>query len=422
MKAKRILWAGLFSTVLILALIGVLGFIFLTSGYTISLDQFGIYRNTATPADLDMDGDLDVILGQTRWENEDTSFARISLWFNQGGGQFTPGNPELPGGFSAAGGDIDGDGDTDLLILDGYRLTLTINQGGIQGGQAGVFKVNRSIYPTNAWRGHMDMGGTIILGDLNEDHALDSFVASCCYGKTGESSFDDYSHTPSSPWIWLNELNTGNRLEDHPLNIADLEGLPMRAAALGDLDGDGDLDVIAAIGAPTLGQSRGLADLVLLNDGSGTLVDSGLRLGDADSYSVALGDIDSDGDLDALVGTRNGALVWNGRVSEQKAPTFTLSQEINDSLTSAVFLEDFNGDGILDALLAGAKEAAIWWNNGLGTFTESDQHFHYSNRHGIAVEDFNGDGHADIFAGAYTDEYIIWLNLGQGAFQGSDRQ
>lgn len=43
----------------------------------------GTYRSTTTQADPDGDGDLDVILGQTRWESEDGSYAGTSLWFNQ---------------------------------------------------------------------------------------------------------------------------------------------------------------------------------------------------------------------------------------------------------------------------------------------------------------------------------------------------
>ncbi|MGB6422650.1 MAG: FG-GAP-like repeat-containing protein [Anaerolineales bacterium] len=76
-------------------------------------------------------------------------------------------------------------------------------------------------------------------------------------------------------------------------------------------------------------------------------------------------------------------------------------------VTGAVFLKDLNSDGNLDARIAGVKKADIWWNDGHGTFTRSDQHFRYSNRHGLAVEDFNGDGYVDIFAGSYTEDYII---------------
>ena len=50
-----------------------------------------------------------------------------------------------------------------------------------------------------------------------------------------------------------------------------LDGRPIREVALGDLDGDGDLDVFAAMGKPTMGTIDSLDDLILLNDGKGSL-------------------------------------------------------------------------------------------------------------------------------------------------------
>jgi len=93
----------------------------------------GPYRGITDVADLDGDGDLDVVLGQTRWEAEGISWAGISLWFNQGEGQFTPDDQDLPGGFSAAASDLDRDGDADLLVLDMFTITYMLNQGGAQG-------------------------------------------------------------------------------------------------------------------------------------------------------------------------------------------------------------------------------------------------------------------------------------------------
>ncbi|MFP6663848.1 MAG: FG-GAP-like repeat-containing protein, partial [Deltaproteobacteria bacterium] len=72
---------------------------------------------------------------------------------------------------------------------------------------------------------------------------------------------------------------------------------------LGDVDGDGDLDVWVA----NNGYNR-----VWLNDGLGVYTDSGQALGSSDSRGVSLGDVDGDGDLDAWVANHGGQAnrVW----------------------------------------------------------------------------------------------------------------
>ena len=80
---------------------------------------------------------------------------------------------------------------------------------------------------------------------------------------------------------------------------------PSYDVALGDLDGDANLDAFVA----NYG-SGGKANTVWLNDGSGTFTDSGQQLGSSDSYHVALGDVDNDGDLDAFVGNFGPNRVW----------------------------------------------------------------------------------------------------------------
>jgi hypothetical protein len=92
---------------------------------------------------------------------------------------------------------------------------------------------------------------------------------------------------------------------------------------LGDLDGDGDLDAFVA----NSGVNR-----IWVNDGDaqggtpGNFSDSGLRLGRSNSNAVALGDLDSDGDLDAFIGNVEDVVneVWfNQRSGEASAPTPT---------------------------------------------------------------------------------------------------
>ena len=62
------------------------------------------------------------------------------------------------------------------------------------------------------------------------------------------------------------------------------------AVALGDLDGDGDLDAMVA--------NYNQPNTVWTNDGTGTFTNSGQTLGISGSNSIALGDLDGDGDLD----------------------------------------------------------------------------------------------------------------------------
>jgi len=379
----------------------------------------GPHRSITGVADLDGDGDLDVVVGHTRWEAVSNSWAGILLWINQGGGKFT--RQELHGGYAAAAGDVDSDGDPDILLLDQDGAFHGFNLGGAQRGQAGEFWVNNPIRPSSAWSGHADMGGSVLLGDLNGDGELDGFVAGCCYGWTGELPSDPNSLIPSQSWMWINEWDPPEGLVDHISTFPELEGLPIPGADLGDVDGDGDLDVFAAVGKPSLGKTSSLADRILLNDGSGSFTDSGQRLGDTGSTSAALGDLDGDGDLDALVGTLQGAVVWTnqGRAQGGQEGRFVPpGEEISGGDLRAVFLSDLDLDGDLDALIAGSRQAVLWWNDGRSALSPSNLRFRHSERQGLAIGDFDGDGSPDIFAAGDTDAYQVWFNRGDGRFRG----
>ncbi|MCO5188934.1 MAG: VCBS repeat-containing protein [Anaerolineae bacterium] len=399
---------------------GIMGLIILTplllSAWIVTLDNQGTFHNTTDSADFDGDGDLDVLLHNVRTESEFTAFGGPTLWWNQGNGQFSASHLQQPageaGGWASAAGDFDLDGDFDLAIFMGHHLRLQMNQGGAQEGQMGVF--NRGV----ALSGPEENGqyGTFIVGDLDSDGWVDGVVVGCC-GRIFTLKNDD--DTPNVSGVWLNKWGEGNG-PGQMVELSALDGLAIRAAQLGDLDGDGDLDLFAAVMAPNTGRHTDSADRIILNDGAGNFTDSGQRLGTSDSTAVALGDLDGDGDLDAIVGSVQGAHMWlnQGRAQGGQEGKFVFAtQSLGSEYVANLFLNDFDQDGDLDVLLGSATRAHIWWNNGQAALSQANQRLHYSKRDGLAVGDFDGNGLADIFTAAYNDSYRVWFNRGNGIFR-----
>jgi hypothetical protein len=111
-------------------------------------------------------------------------------------------------------------------------------------------------------------------------------------------------------------------------------------ASLGDLDGDGDLDIVLA-----KGRHWPLVDFVLLNDGAGGFAERHEVGGPADrTYTAALADLDGDGDLDLVVG--------NDRPDDKRVyhndgrGAFTLAGTFGEAdwPTRNVTVADINGD------------------------------------------------------------------------------
>ncbi len=231
------------------------------------------------------------------------------------------------------------------------------------------------------------------------------------------------SGDPGSPLysyniVWLNDGNghfqdTGQRLGIFGTG----------AVALGDLEGDGDLDIFDAnsssVGDGTNEPEERQPNIIWLNDGQGIFSDSGQRLGREESYSVALGDLDGDDDLDAFVGNRGADTVW----LNDGAGRFTDSgQRLGQDDTRLVALGDMDGDGDMDVLSAGRGFAVIWLNqgeiqNGRAGFFKQSQRLSISIWYAFAMADVDGDGDQDIFAGLLDKNTIVWRNDGKGRFR-----
>src|SRR5688500_13980881 len=117
--------------------------------------------------------------------------------------------------------------------------------------------------------------------------------------------------------------------------------------SMGDLDGDGDLDLVLAKGRHTP-----LLDRVLLNDGKGGFVASDLGPTSDRTYTAALADVDGDGDLDVLTSndTPDRKLVYlnDGRGRFTVAGTWG----VGAWSTRNAAVADLNGDSKVDVIAA----------------------------------------------------------------------
>ena len=196
-----------------------------------------------------------------------------------------------------------------------------------------------------------------------------------------------------------------------------LGSLRSQGVVLGDLDSDGDLDAFISNGSNQ-------PNKVWLNDGTGTFTDSGQNLGSSDSMETALGDLDSDGDLDAFVTNAGSTFPFlpNKVWFNDGTGTFTDSgQNLGNSLSIDVDLGDLDGDGDLDAFVGNQGYEKVWLNDGTGTFTDSGQSIDIPSldnswTNGLELGDLDGDGDLDAFAANRLTPHIVWLNDGMGNF------
>ena len=204
-------------------------------------------------------------------------------------------------------------------------------------------------------------------------------------------------------------------------------GVPPGASsvAVGDLDGDGKPDL--AVSSQGINSVIDHTVSVLHNNGDGTFAAAVAVIVGPGPVSVALGDLDGDGKLDLAVadqgsfsGVADGQLsvllnAGNGTFSAPVAYEAGMSMR-------AVAMGDINGDGKLDLVGAGEPGASMLINTGNGLFA-APIHYHVGiNPTAVVVRDLNGDGKTDLaFVNQGTAPLLIGnvnvlLNKGNGAF------
>jgi hypothetical protein len=300
-------------------------------------------RSAPAFADMDEDGDFDLLVGNDK--------GRLHLYENDG-------SPHLPswrpvtdnylfldlGAYSApALADIDADGDDDLFV-------------GEESGKIKFYRTEKAL-PLPEWSKVTDSYFAIEaddysspeFGDVDADGDLDLVVGR----KDGRIEFYRNLGTPQSA-VW--------NFEADQLDFVDVAGYA--SPSLADIDGDADLDLL-------VGQTFGKI-FFYRNDGTPNspywvLVTDTFQSIDVGWYSSpALGDLDSDGDLDLLIGNDDDLCLYLNQGGAQEF-SFQLFTTYCDSLGwtghHVPALGDFDSDGDLDLFVGESGGGLFHYRN-----------------------------------------------------------
>jgi hypothetical protein len=279
-------------------------------------------------SDFNRDGIVDLVTANLNADN-------LSVLIGKGDGTFLPGKkyPTKTGSGSAqprgvAVLDIDGDGDVDLVNTNNNSSTMAmfVNDGA---GNFGLPMIFDAGHRTGT---RVDGEFGLFDADLNEDGIIDLVIGGKRAGGTvvnlgtgaGGFTFGGAYGPATTPW----------------------------QIAVGDLNGDGHEDVVTSDADLDADESKDTAT-VLLGDGKGGLrvVQSHRALGAP--FAVDVGDLDGDGDLDMIVSNyRGGAwqLFENTGAGDQIFRELATEQHMAADAASCAILADVDNDGDLDII------------------------------------------------------------------------
>lgn len=372
-----------------------------TGGFTDTGQDLGFYSQSVAFADIDHDGDMDAILNNYTGHLASSEHLGATVWKNDGAGNFTL-SQEI--GTSAnlrvEFADVNDDGYADAYILNHEVGGVWIPDDIYLNDGTGSFTTRIDGSTLNGY------SRSILVADLDGDGGttVQPPVAETSYGD--DLFIAGYYNQAHSTVL----LSDGNSLGD----TGTVSGLyRTRGMDAGDVDGDGDLDLLTANDTSN--------SLLMLNDGSGNFTVGQTFTDSSNGWDVSLGDYDGDGDLDAYYAYWSGLdkIRFNDGTGQFSSQFVTVSSMHSRSAESA----DIDGDGDLDIVVANSTNSAgkaneVFLNDGSGNFSLYST-FGMDLSYDLDLADVDGDGDLDAFVGNYLEVNTLWLNDGSGNFADS---
>lgn len=369
----------------------------------------GLHSLSVAMPDIDDDGDADLLLtGRDE--------GRLQFYRNDGNGAageftfVTAALSDIDLGIydnRLAFGDLDADGDSDLLVghVDG-RLSLYQNTGAPN---------NPAFSLLTAFFDSIDVGyqAAPAFGDLDQDGRADLLVGSYREGIL-------YYHREAAgprAFTFVDTLRDINGQIVKP-------GFQFYAPALADIDADGDLDLFAGSSDPALALYRNIgsaAALQFVSENLGFVTPPE----NMSFITPAFVDIDNDLDLDLFCGSNHGFVTFYRNDGTPSAPSFnlTIQQLVLDFLDFGFYavpaLVDIDGDADLD-LFCGSESGGLDYLENTGDSvhpqfqwqTDPFQEVFVGRDLAIAWDDLDSDGDFDLLVGTSIETVYLFSNNG----------
>ena len=350
-----------------------------------------------TLADLDADGDLDLLLGLSEsgqliffsngGDPDSAAFlqSQSQIWYDVGLYAY----PWLA--------DLDNDGDVDLLT----------------GRDATRFYYYRNIGDSTFWQWQSD--NSVFAGLASATY----WNSPCLVDLSGDGRKDLIYGTANGPLNYY--VNTGSDLspawtEQFSLFGGVLDAGGASSPFLFDLDGDGDLDLISG---SQLGAIKCFRNVGTVQAPAWEPDHAPFRSIDHSIYSsISLGDVNGDSLADAVVGDLSGQLFFHRNTGSGFIHDTAVFEDIDLGDTSVPRLVDMDGDGDLD-LVAGNENGLLFFFQNSGTPDSADWQEIPGFFEGIDVGshcsptlgDFDSDGDIDLFTGDLFREVQFFENI-----------